>query len=91
MADAITILYDEESGTIIKHGAPDRIDAYMAGNNMRKFMEIYPVIRRVTFHPSEEAADWINTTISISGSMLVRLKALLEISTPAEKSPGDHS
>lgn len=38
----------------------------------------------VTFYAGEEAATWINDTLSTSGSILVRLQKLQKIAKPYE-------
>jgi hypothetical protein len=46
-------------------------------------MQEYFTIQTITFDASAEAAEWINTTLASSGSLLPRLKVLMERSSPA--------
>jgi hypothetical protein len=82
MCQQVSLMFDAESGTVLKHGPAEYIEQYMKSDGVKKLQEHFP-IRTVTFDASNEAAEWINTTLASSGSLLPRLKTLLERSSPA--------
>lgn len=86
MCQEVSILFDGELGTVLKHGPKANISAYMKDPKYVQLIAsgMFNKMQVVTFYACEEAATWINDTLSSSGSILVRLKQLQEIATPYE-------
>jgi hypothetical protein len=81
MCQQVSLMFDD-TGTVLKHGPAEYIEQFMKSDQVRKMQE-YFTIQTITFDASAEAAEWINTTLASSGSLLPRLKVLMERSSPA--------
>lgn len=79
----VTLVYEGDTGTVVKHGPKEAIDQYLASKPVQEFEQIVGAkFQHITFDASTEAAEWINATLASSGSLLPRLKKLLSQSTP---------
>lgn len=85
MCQQVSLIFDEDTGTVIKHGSKEHIHAYMIDPKFKALEEsgMYK-IRVITFDGSKEAATWINDTLASSGSILRRIKDLQAIAKPFE-------
>lgn len=76
MCQEVTIIFDKDSGTLLKHGAKESIIAYLKSDKGRVLLNTFP-IGQITIEASAEGADWINQTLACSGSLLPRIDILL--------------
>ena len=83
MCQQVSLVYEGDTGTVVKHGPKDLIDQYLASKQVQEYEGIVGAkFQRITFDASAEAADWINGTLASSGSLLYRLKRLLDQAKP---------
>jgi len=76
MCQEVTIIYDKESGTMLKHGAKESIITYLKSDRGKVLLNTFP-IAQITIEASPEGADWINQTLACSGSLIPRIELLL--------------
>lgn len=81
MCQQVSLLYDADTGTVHKHGPTHAVQKYLQSETGQRLMTLFP-IRQITFEASADAAEWINSVLSCSGSLLIKLKALQEIAKP---------